>query len=436
MVIGYRRARINSSREHQSQESRVTVEVRRGSWPEALLENSILPRGMVKMDCQCDTDEFLAVYCKGAPPGCYLVMWHKPTGLVQWVKVAEAGRLGLAAYFRRVRVVDLYFSVGFQGELPTYPSRQRGGSDTVAALPGVWFDLDVNSGVHSQSRLPTEAQALGFLSSAVIGLPTIVVHSGGGLHLYWLFDTPLLIKRQEDRMRATNLSRSFQSVFCAAGKQNGWEFDLTADLARVLRLPGTYNSKGGRQARVRILSIDPDKRLALSHALSLAEKNHDPLPSHGSPSTALPICAPGLSVAVDAVTRICPWLRHCWDHRRSLSEPEWWSMLTILARCENGIMLAHEWSRDYRGYTYAETDAKLKHVISGPGPHTCSTIMANSRGAYCSGCQNTQRRGNPILHLCRMSLGVGSGVNESREALGHETGTSQWSAQAGDRVVC
>jgi putative DNA primase/helicase len=65
--------------------------------------------------------------------------------------------------------------------------------------------------------------------------PTVIVDSGGGLHCYWLLDQPHVISDDVDRKRIADLQARF--VHAIGG-------DLGAkDLARVLRVPGTINTK-------------------------------------------------------------------------------------------------------------------------------------------------------------------------------------------------
>ena len=74
--------------------------------------------------------------------------------------------------------------------------------------------------------------------------PSIVVNSGRGEHRYWLLESPI------DSTMATELQR--QWVYrCGADH-------AAVDLARVLRVPGSVNTKNG--ARARVTSWEPDRR--------------------------------------------------------------------------------------------------------------------------------------------------------------------------------
>ena len=94
------------------------------------------------------------------------------------------------------------------------------------------------------------------------------------------------------------------------------------------------------------------------------------------------------AATIDPIVKGCKWLQHCYDDREKLPEPEWYAMLSILARCENGENLAHEWSKDYPKYSHRETQDKLEHALKSAGPYTCRYIRENLNDEYCPGCKS------------------------------------------------
>ena len=73
--------------------------------------------------------------------------------------------------------------------------------------------------------------------------PTVLVHSGHGLQAYWLFKEFWLFESEDDRKRAKSLVTRWQAMLRAAAQRREWTVDPTADLVRVLRVPGTLNRK-------------------------------------------------------------------------------------------------------------------------------------------------------------------------------------------------
>jgi predicted P-loop ATPase len=95
----------------------------------------------------------------------------------------------------------------------------------------------------------------------------------------------------------------------------------------------------------------------------------------------------------------CAWLQHCFTDAQGLREPEWYAMLTVIARCENGKHLAHAWSAPYVRYRPAETDYKIRHALEDTGPATCRHV-AGELGqfhAYCRKCEHWQQIESPIV---------------------------------------
>ncbi len=149
---------------------------------------------------------------------------------------------------------DVYFNVGLQGG--EKPGRhQRGKAAGVCAIPGVWIDIDFEKPDQKKSYPPKRVvydalQQMPFASS-------MIVHSGGGLHVYWLFTEPLAIT-DENRAAAKAMIAGWQELFRQKLQRFGsFTVDSTHDLARMLRIPGTTNSRADRLVTVEPLDAVP-----------------------------------------------------------------------------------------------------------------------------------------------------------------------------------
>jgi hypothetical protein len=91
-------------------------------------------------------------------------------------------------------------------------------------------------------------------------------------------------------------------------------------------------------------------------------------PRHGNESAA--------GGDVDILLKRCAFIRHCRDDAATLSEPEWYTMVSNVARCANGPAVVHTLSAPYPKYAVYETNAKLAHALHDTGPHTCTFIQA------------------------------------------------------------
>ena len=134
----------------------------------------------------------------------------------------------------------------------------RGKTDDIIAIPGLWLDLDYQSpGAHKTRRpLPPTEDAARSLLDAAPYKPSLIVHSGHGLQVYWLFKELTCFDSKGDREAFSRLCRGWQQFFQQAGRDRGWHVDSTADLARVLRIPGTYNLKTDQAREVTVRQAD------------------------------------------------------------------------------------------------------------------------------------------------------------------------------------
>ena len=260
---------------------------------------------------------------------------------------------------------------------------KRGEAKDVIAVPGLWLDLDVRGPGHAEKNLPASfEEALDFLTSLPLK-PTLIVFTGGGLQPYWLFPEPLRLSAEAEWTRVKNLSERWQRFIIAMGRERGWKLDNTSDLPRVLRLPGSHNRKTDQPVLVTVPAEHVD--LAARYDLAAVEAV---LPPVETPQ-AEPDHAYAHDDVADADIKLilgkCAFVRHCQNDSAGLPEPEWYALLSILARCKDGARLVHEWSAEHPKYNPAETDAKLKQAMDKAGPRTCESIKADF-GTYCNDC--------------------------------------------------
>jgi phage/plasmid-associated DNA primase len=130
---------------------------------------------------------------------------------------------------------------------------QRRAKENIADTIGLHADLDFNK----VDGLPSDTSAARAEVLRQIARlkhqPTATVFSGNGVHAYWLFKEPLATQENIDRIEMA--LRQLADV--VAG-------DLAVcEVARVLRLPGSHNTKNGAWAEVEITSFDPERRYEL-----------------------------------------------------------------------------------------------------------------------------------------------------------------------------
>lgn len=200
-----------------------------------------------------------ALYGDNAPGWCPVFLL--PARVAHWIRATDLERIADTGLQAANRGQNVYVPVGLQAERM---ETGRGTAATVCALAGLWADIDYQSPAHKTANLPpTESDALTLLAELPLE-PTALVHSGHGLQAWWLFREPWTFDSDAERLAAAELSERWQATIHSIAARHGWAVDATADLARVLRLPGTVNRKEGCEpVPVRLLSLDDANRYTL-----------------------------------------------------------------------------------------------------------------------------------------------------------------------------
>lgn len=116
----------------------------------------------------------------------------------------------------------------------------HGGLANCAPLACLWADIDFKDTPEPEAR-----EALALMDSE----PNIVVHSGGGLHCYWLL---------EEKIEAWQARQALRRIAVKIGGDM-----KSTDAAHILRVPGTLNHKYKPPRPVRIEYIRSSSRLSL-----------------------------------------------------------------------------------------------------------------------------------------------------------------------------
>jgi hypothetical protein len=127
-----------------------------------------------------------------------------------------------------------------------------GTKEGVTRLHTLWADLDAKEAHTRETRFKQLTD--------LPHLPTIMIWTGGGWHVYWLLEVPA--EGQEEMARAETVMRRLAE---------GLDGDHVGDRARVLRLPGTFNHKYPKPRPVELVHCDPDKRYPLEQLQEMAK---------------------------------------------------------------------------------------------------------------------------------------------------------------------
>lgn len=263
--------------------------------------------------------------------------------------------------------------------LATYadPAGGREATNTVQ-LQCLWVDLDYK---HYDS--PEEADAAMEPFYAAVGHPSIEVKSGGGLHAYWLLRAPL------PTVQWKILADAFQAKWQSFPDIQKGADPISADAARVLRLPGTHNYKYDPPVEVVVESFED----ITYDAAALVAKLGTVVPKSGTRAPSIDINDDlGANLEqrpsyIEPMLQKCLQLQHAFTHQDTASEPYWYATIQLVRHVEDGRRIAHAFSNQHPGYSQAGTDDKLDQLESkGIGPTTCAKFkQVNPAG--CRGCQ-------------------------------------------------
>lgn len=117
---------------------------------------------------------------------------------------------------------------------------KRGDETAVSYQTAVVVDIDIQSDAHKSDNL---AQSFEEAKSFLPFPPSILINSGYGLHAYYIWAEPIAVTddNREEIKRRNNLL--LEVVRQRAG---GKKIDGVGDLPRILRTPGTFNYKLGK----------------------------------------------------------------------------------------------------------------------------------------------------------------------------------------------
>ena len=294
---------------------------------------------------------------------------------------------------------DVYFGVA---RFATDEGRTK---DNVLALRSLWLDLDCGANKPYATKRAGMTALKTFCADTKLPRP-IVVDSGRGLHIYWPFEE--VVSRSQWEVAASALHR-----LCT-------RYDLHVDpsvfeVARVLRVPGTYNFKDEEPVPVCVLLVGAPHPFAELCGLLGVEAGAgvaDVRADHAERTPQLqlgsrkrPLTALGEMLADDRVSSFakimrrsakgdgCPQLLSCYTERARLPEPRWFNALSIAKFCEDRDHAIHRMSEGYPDYDPGRVEAKIAHI---KGPNSCEVFVKNNPGG-CDGCPHWGKIKTPIV---------------------------------------
>jgi hypothetical protein len=277
------------------------------------------------------------------------------------------------------------------------PKKQLRVRTNVEALKALWFDIDFK-GEYPDAK--TAVLALrAFTQQTALPAPSILVHSGNGMHAYWPFDEVVPLDRWQqlaDALKAAAIDTKFANPEL---KPTSIDLGCTIDSCRVLRPPGTWNWKDPQNPKeVKLLFasgqtypfeqlaaalmpwVQSGRRSGAAKVLSVAGDVNDDLTGGVAARKETPS-------SFEVIIKNCGAARHIAEtHGKDASEPEWMATLQLLKHCDDGTMWVHPVSDGHPEYDADKTDKKFEQrVANTAGPTLCSTFQTH-HPSICAKC--------------------------------------------------
>ena len=286
---------------------------------------------------------------------------------------------------------DTYFA------LSTFEKGTSRKAKNAKFVKALFLDIDCGEDKPYKNQVDAIRALKTFCKDVGVPKPTALVNSGRGVHVYW-------------GLTEAQTRENWQPVaekLKAACEENGLHADpvVTADIARILRVPNTHNFKSDPAKPVQILG-DVGGLVELS---DFNECLGDTVPKNlamWGDISALKDTDDGLvdyTYSKKSFRKLlkrthngkgCQQIAHHINKPNDISYDAWLDLLSIVKYCDDTDNdMLHKVSKGYEGYNPEETE---KIAASIDTPHTCERFEHNHSGG-CRGCKFRGKIHTPIV---------------------------------------
>jgi len=286
--------------------------------------------------------------------------------------------------------VNAYFG------LATFETNKDRRVTNVKSLSSFYLDLDCGVGKEYTNQNEAFLDLKRFVKAT--GLPRpMLINSGYGIHVYWVLTESVsyaewlpVAQGLKDMCIRHNLLAD-----------NG----VTADAARVLRVPGTHNHKRGTQKPVMFLGtgefhdveFDEFSRLVGTEGISIPTKVDNE--ENEFKKAIIENSENSFKVILDKTIKGvgCEQIKNIMENQQDISEPLWRAGLSIAKFCNDADKAIHKMSERHPEYSESSTEEKVERISD---PYYCTTFEAENPEP-CVACPHKGKINSPI------SLGKG-----------------------------
>ena len=283
--------------------------------------------------------------------------------------------------------------VGIANVLPNSTSRI---AKNVTELHALFIDLDCGPNKPYLSQIQAWESLVEKIGVNEFPQPSLVIDSGGGIHAYWCFDNPL--PKADWLLLATDFKNYWIN--------QGLKIDpvVTADCARVMRVPDSFNHKLENNPRPVTLLIPVAGKSTRKYTVDDIKKslrvnsNVQSINHSLSKTSYVPPLKDSLTqndASAYLISSSCKQIETILNTGGATrSEPEWHADLGLLKYTIEAPLILHTASDKHPGYSAVDTADKAANWTASPT--TCEHYYSKLVSPLCVGCRFKGQLTSPI----------------------------------------
>ena len=256
-------------------------------------------------------------------------------------------------------------------------------------MKSLFLDLDCGAGKPYATQTDAVVALKDFCKTVGIPRP-MLINSGRGVHAYWALQEPV------PATQWVSLAERLKDL-CVKHKMHA-DPAVTADVSRILRVPGTLNFKDEPPKPVEILS---DKVVSITMeqweeilGAALPIKGFAPMEMDDATKALLgSFVSKFKTIILKSAKRIgCQQIAHIYTEQAIIEEPLWRAALSVANFCVDRDKAIHLLSKRHPDYDAGYTEKKAAET---KGPYTCASFEKLNPGG-CEGCMHKGVIRSPI----------------------------------------
>ena len=254
-----------------------------------------------------------------------------------------------------------------------------------------WFksfflDIDCGEGKPYANQSEAILALKEFCTRTKLRVPTLIL-SGSGVHVYWILSEAI------EKTEWLPVAESLKAL-CV---ENNLEADaaITADAARILRVPDTYNYKTDPPVHVTCIHEGADTSFEeFKKAVGSVQQQHEPRgPYVASPYTDSQQYSFYKIMTKTLKGKGCGQISYAVNNQDKVGYGLWRGVLSVAANCKDSKVAIHAVSDRHPNYSAAETEKIADGTVDKP--QLCTTFHEVNPG-ICDACPHFGKMGGPI----------------------------------------